>query len=177
MSPLVVALLLVLAALLFYRWVERRHKILFAKLLAALLLLGAAIVGVLVWVDARRQADDRERLASVSISLVPSRPDTATIPEPKEFDVPDSTLTLRLCNTGQRTVESVRFRPTTYLERRSTPYPVSIPKASPGYFDTFLRSDYLLAPGACDTVTWRGHFQLYDSVAFEITTVELSGHR
>lgn len=176
MQLLLLALLATIAAILFYRLVERRHKIAVAKgigVLVVLLLLG---VGYL-WNADRRAGIRRARIQeSVKIRFAPDSAYTARYSKDNPFlhflQRTDTlhAISFTLCNAGTGTVESVSFTPTTWRTGRSTQHDVVVSTSVVDqYVDSRLNSDFVLEPGACNTLTWPARglraFVLMDSVS------------
>jgi hypothetical protein len=164
-----------IAVIMFYRLVERRHKIVLAKIVGGLCLLG---VGGLAWmmVTERRDSARRERLQrSVVVTLaipdsVPHRYSLGNLLSSGSVNRHDtlSNVSFRLCNRGSDTVTSIEFTPKTVFRGRSTEYDIVQPSERGDYVTPTLSSDYILVPGSCSTLTWssggRRMFVLYDSV-------------
>jgi hypothetical protein len=169
-ETLIAVLLACIAGLMFYRLVERRHKILAVKIVGAVAFLAAGALGVLLLVEKRqRQAWDARR-ESVKIDFIPDSARAELIVSGKPFDkatlrdTVDAVIFL-LCNTGDNVVEEVTFFPKTFFEGRSTAYDLRIPESESDYSGNKFESDFILAAKDCSTLTWHGRFQVFDSVA------------
>jgi hypothetical protein len=173
MNELVGVFLVLITVLLFYRWVERRHKIVIAKLLVGAIVLVGLVIG---WAAYRNKADDRlrsRRLRSVSLFFVP---DTTIEKDPlRKYYARDtlSRVSFRLCNNGPDTVLKLAFYPETFISGRSTPHEVRVPGRGETFSSNLFDSDFILAPRDCTTLTWTGHFQVLDSVAAVPTVVDI----
>jgi hypothetical protein len=158
MNTLITICLLLLTAIAFYRWVERRHKIVLAKALAALAILVAAGFALIFYQE--RQADAAHARLQRSVAILFIRPNVDTISDPvvqylasiKEDTL--SSVTFRLCNRGSDTVSSVRFWPKTSRIGRSTEYDLVILETWPRQTTNEFFSDVILAPGGCTELTW-----------------------
>lgn len=175
-GELMALLLSAVVALLFYRWVDRRHKVLLGKILVGLVVVvGLVIVGV-VLDEARRARAHEGRLRSVGVELVPppSAIETAVQIARRRLagdslGVDPPSVTFAICNRGTRVVERVVFYPQTFRSGRSTPSPVGFASTREG--SNRFESDYILAPGACTSLTWDGLFRVYDSTVARVTEV------
>jgi len=150
--------LFVLAVLLFYRWVERRHKILIGKfaLVGAALLI---VIAVFAWVSSRRRNEKLEALRrSVSVQFVR---DTARMLLGSDTV---RQVSFRLCNSGSDTVTYVSFWPKTLRRGRSTQYDLVPAFTEGGYRSNEFTSDYILVPGNCIVLTWQGEYVVLDTV-------------
>ena len=178
MNTLLAVSLAALACLLFYRFVERRHKVLFAKLAGAIGIL-VALGAFVLWGFERRRASRRQRVqASVSVLFAPDSAylhryssDNPFLSALVRTDTL-SAIAFRLCNGGIDTVTSVSFRPVTWRRQRSTKYNAVVstePYTAYAYVDPQLSSDYILAPKACVSLTWTASsgqdFVLMDTTA------------
>lgn len=138
MDALLVVGLFLVAALLFYKFVERRHKVLFVKVLIAIFAL--CVVGVALLYAIARQSDakaDRRR-RSVQITFVRdsvAAPNTVVDRYLREIYGADTvaSITFKLCNSGEDTVEYMAFNPKTLRDGRSTEHDVVI--AGPGSYN------------------------------------------
>ncbi len=167
----VAAGLLLIAAVLFYKFVERRHKILLGKIFGVVFLLALLGIGYFIYEVKRRNAREKERFESVSIIFLRAAADTGRNPFRAHGDTVPS-ATFKLCNKGDVKVTHVVFYPQTFVLHRSTPYDLRIAVPDEMYADNRLETDYILDPRACLTLTWRGRFQIFDSVAarpFDVT--------
>ena len=131
--------LLAIAAILFYRFVERRHKVLLGRVLLTLAALGGVATGISHCVEREREAaalreeraaeerqSARDRSVDISLwsvagkarerlgGLLPSIPGAR------------GGITFRLCNRGRDTVHRVTFWPKAFTSGRSTAYPVAV---------------------------------------------------
>lgn len=186
MEILIAVSLVIIATILFYRLVERKHKIVVAKIMAALLLL-AASGAVILWQSDTRATSRQDAIQrSVSVQF---EPDSAYAhryssdnPFLAMYERTDtlSTMSFRMCNQGKDTVESVSFRPATRKRGRSTEYDVATNRGYGQYSDSRLRSDFILAPKECNTVTWPSgasrQFILLDTVLADNVMVEVREH-
>jgi hypothetical protein len=177
---LLYVLLAVIAAILFYKFVERKHKVLIAKVVVGLAAL-AGLAVVVMWslenqAIARERMAEKQRLASVIVLFV--RPGKDAHHWGKSTDTVGGAL-FQLCNHGTRRVTSVAFVATTYEAERSTPHelqvmaPWEIPGAARMPWDTAspFHSDFILDPNKCVSLTWPGWYQVFDSVSVAVTDV------
>ena|ERR1700741_512564 len=172
MNTLIALGLLALVALLFHRWVERRHKVLLGKLLLGVIGL-VAVLGVLVYWGSNRRNARHERLQrSVSIEFVPDS--SAVSGSPPTGDTVHQ-VSFRLCNSGPDTIASVEFSPKTLLRGRSTEHDLVLTNPYRGIITNDLSSDYILPPDRCVTLTWPGEFTVLDTVVPGFTSVERQG--
>jgi hypothetical protein len=165
--------LLVIAAVLFYRFVERRHKFIVAKVTGALIALGLLVIGGLAWqkhlehktaeataevtaaatLTVRRREWGRVRATYLpeSTRLLPNpSPDW-----PKSFQ--RSRVAFRACNVSSDTVDHTRIFPITWSKGHST-------RSRIGSDSTGLETDAVLIPSACTVVTFEVSDQIMDSV-------------
>ena len=193
--------LLSIAAILFYRLVERRHKIVVGKVALGLGVL--AVLAILADANKERQqaaafyqaqAEREQRAKAVKIDYMgESLRTTKTLslycqllPETQRSGCKETVDTLRMltfqfCNTGRDTVYSVLFTPLTVLKGRSTEYAVvpaeaSADKAFVGLLAAStapgnIRSDRILPPAACTLSRWEGGFSVKDSVFVRLDEV------
>ena len=171
MNAVIGVSLAVIALILFYRVVERRHKILLGKIVLGISVLVAAVV-VILW---RREAAKSERAEaiqrSVAIAFLPDSAYRAKQENPFLALLAGSDtakeISFELCNKGKDTVTEVNFRPVTAHKGRSTQEDV-LQSTSAGYQDPYLKSDYILKPGDCTRLTWTAtgqhRFVLLDTV-------------
>jgi hypothetical protein len=168
-------LLVAIALLLFYKLVERRHKILLGKVLGALALVTVLVVAALSLGEQARFNRDHQRLASVSVKFVAPRQGSADVRHWNGAPDTVNSVSFALCNSGNQPVESVSFDPTTYRANRSTPY--QLPIAPLPYQDrvlSALTSDYVIPPKNCVTLTWTGWYQVFDSVSVRVAEVRFA---
>ena len=164
MDVIAAVALSVIAVLLFYRWVERRHKVLVGRVVLGLLGLGGA-TAVLAWSASDRESERMTRLQrSVSVSYVPDS--TAARRRAVDGVSADtvSGITFHICNSGDVRVRSVEFWPKTLRRGRSTEYDIVLQSPNGPYRSNQLSSDFILNPRTCVDVTWPGEFTLLDTV-------------
>jgi hypothetical protein len=150
--------LLALTALLFYRWVERRHKLFLGKLALGVMGLLALAAAYLWWTARRSDAEYMALQRSVSVAFV------ADSGMPRLSSDTVSQVSFRLCNSGSDTVTSVEFWPKTLRNGRSTESDLVVQNAYAGYRSNEFTSDYILAPQRCITLSWEGEFVVLDTV-------------
>jgi hypothetical protein len=156
----------VIAAILFYRLVERRHKIILARVaigVAVLVGLGAAY---LAWSSHRAAAEDEKRRKAVSVVFIP-----ATSPKPDDGlprFVPDTVtfLTFRVCNEAHDTLASVTFLPKARYRGRSGEHDLTV-AVTGVYVDPAFSSDFEVAPHSCSSVSFKGRFVVLDTVVMD----------
>ena len=176
----ILLVLTAIATILFYRVVERRHKILLGKMLAVC---GFAVAIVLVtrfWrINARERAETAVRVATDSVisaqnSLdlraltvqyladsmrltvrVNPRYDASLAPYSSRLDT-TTTVVFLLCNVATDTIDEAQIHAWTW--RRGHSNRESLFGADP------RTSDKVLAPRNCATAAFEGHFAVFDSV-------------
>ena len=171
-----IVLLAVVSAVLFYRFVERRHKVLLAKIAALGLTIGA--LGVLaLYVSSRadaRRAEAQRLSVSVRYSADPTRHATRldALIAAADGDTLDR-ITFEICNHGGARVTRVSFVPESYRSERSTAHEVVVSPESGVYRSNILETDYILDPEQCRTLTWSpGPFVVFDSVAARVLSAD-----
>ena len=177
MSVLIGLSLAIIAAILFYRLVERRHKLLIGWVALGLVLLAALGIGSLFayaqWTNHRYQ----QQLKSVNITFVPPSPDTALQRKDpvgyylSRYGPTRQEVTFHICNTGKDTVTGVTFYPKAVSRGRSTQHDLEVSR--PGSYSTnTFESDYILPPRECADLTWNGGtYKVLDSIVAEPTYV------
>jgi hypothetical protein len=147
-------------ALLFYRWVERRHKILLAKVVGVGIL---AIVAIALIAYLRQHAESSKRARE--IASVEVRVDSLAA----------SQLSITICNRTRRMLQRVDFRVSGLIPGRSTPHPV---EETPEYTwrrFTDLSSDYNTSAGTCIALNWQGSFRTdFNRFVTETTAVQFA---
>ena len=170
MTELIAALLVIVAALLFYRFVERRDKILLGKLLGGILALIIAFVGLWWWRDKRRReraaAEDSRRDSALTVAFLPESSGTDSIAVRKHL--PDrNRIGFRVCNVSGDTVDTFTVYAFTWNKGHSQRLPVWMEEASPSYSVPNsnpmerirqLTSDLVLSPKRCGIVVFQGNF-------------------
>jgi len=139
-------LLVVVAAILFYKLVERKHKIVLFKILGALIGLAVLVVGAIaLWYYLKESAYER-RADNVSIQVVSVTPDTA------RFEI---------CNGSDQFMHRVEFTVRGFMEGRSTAGWIEErhrqPVYGPGRWETTRSGfswDIIVDPGACTGAIW-----------------------
>lgn len=174
MTGLVVSLLLI-AAILFYRLVERRHKILLAKILGVIVLLAGLTIGMLFYFDRRKEAAERDRLNAVSITFIRPAPDSTRNPFRDEHSDTVSQASFLVCNRSNKRLIDLEFFPHTFHQGRSTPYDLAISEPGRLFPYNSFRSDVILAPTVCTRLTWSGRYQVFDSVEAVPFSVKYEG--
>lgn len=173
MEALIAASLLAIAGLLFYRLVDRRHKVVFGKVLLGILALVVVGLGLVLGEDRRNESSAEARKRSVRITYVSDKPslDTSSSADRtrplSDYQLREDTVdevSFELCNDGSDTVTTVTFSPKTLRTHRSTEYALSIERDGRRRILNDLTSDYILVPRACVQLTWPGRFVLLDSV-------------
>lgn len=81
-------------------------------------------------------------------------------------------LTFEICNAGRDTLRKVEFAPYTKVAGRSTEFEVVQPQRIGEYASNSMSSDYLVPPGACQELTWRGKFYTADSTYAKVLYAE-----
>lgn len=159
-------------ALLFYRVVERRHKIVFAKIVAGVVFLvglGAGGIGLYNSQTAGTEQSgvgDRRGL-QLRVEFIPES--TSRIPPYRYFDTTYTTdadrIAFRVCNPGSDTVGSFKIHAVTWTAGHSLPVPV-IPWLRPhSKKPRELDSDLVLRPYTCEIVSFAGLWVVRDSVS------------
>lgn len=147
--------LAVFVALMFYRLVERRHKILLAKIIGSLIALGALGGTLLVVVTGRQNRLSNERRLE-NRKLVSVTVDTIT-PRLARFLV---------CNQGTSELRRTHFTASGFFSGRSTAHPLETSER--GYV-----SDIIVPPKHCVPMTWTGEYLLtYDSIGIAVEAAE-----
>lgn len=171
MQALFALALATIACVLFYRLVERRHKVLLAKIVLGVL--AFVVLGVVAAFvsDDRRQAREEARRRGLKITFIR---DTLS-PRGRE---PGAVF--RLCNRSDDTVTSVSFRPVSTDRGRSTEHPLIEPVPPAVYVSEWLESDYILSPSRCVVLTWavspERRFLVRDTVFAQIGLVSVREH-
>jgi hypothetical protein len=179
MADTSVVLLSIVALLLFYRFVEKRHKLVVGKLV--LVIVGLAALGIGVLLASNAYSSWREAADRSHVSIAFSADTSATGAEADRLDTTLSFLgrstdriAFRICNHGDDTVLSVAFRPKAHRFGHSTVYDVD--QTRDGSLGV-LESDDIVAPASCVLVPFFGTFQLYDTVFTQIQDVKTSRTR
>ncbi len=175
MEAVIALALIAIMVLLFYRLVERRHKILLAKLLLGLLVLVVLGFGGVYAHGRISDAREARRRQSVRITYLPDSTLAALKSNPV-FAVlaPDTVkeIRFRLCNVGPDTVLRVSFAPVTLRRGRSTEHDVLVWLPYEAYVPNELSSDLILAPRDCSVMTWSGQqYLVLDTVIARVTSV------
>lgn len=184
---------LTIAAILFYKVVEPRHKVLVGKVLLG----GTILVALAIFVsgDAERQRKRAGKLAerqkekvrqAVTVQFVRDSIETTNsygicglYPGGSDGCPQDTTraLRFRICNQSSETLTSVTFSPLTAVKGRSTEYGMvmtsrPLQQAQPHPVNQLV-SDYILPPKRCSEITWSGVYFVRDSVFARIVDVTL----
>lgn len=185
MDAVIASLLAALVLLLFYRFVERRHKVLLGKLALGALLLAACIVAALRWQESRSRRqeeelaerrrvsrdslaalrEDRDRNA-VSVTFLPESTRRSVVRRNwlgERLSDTVQTVAFRFCHVSQHpdTIDAVVFRARKWRPGRSSRFAL---------YASYTVSDLILPPGKCgiDTVTLRiSRVESLDSVEAE----------
>jgi hypothetical protein len=182
---------LTIAGILFYRQVERPHKIIVGKI--ALAVTVVISLGILLFLDSgRRERLERDRVQLEeeaerqvvtvrfirdSISGTTQRDPVCGLITHGEGCTMDTVrvLDFELCNKGKRTVTAVAFSPKTTLRGRSTKYDVVPARKQNGSIVPIispLQSDYILPAGRCSVLTWEGSYTVKDSIFATVVRVD-----
>lgn len=158
-------------AVLFYKLVERPHKIVVMKAVAAI-----AALAVIGNIYSGEQHAERARRVAAQYAQRFAR-DTAVhvefvAPANASADTRQRTdsvraMAFRICNFSSDTLLSVGFVPKTREAGRSTEYDVVVPRANllEPERNPALQSDYILGSRRCVELTWHnGPFRLLDTV-------------
>jgi hypothetical protein len=181
MSGLIVVLA-VIAGLLFYRVVERRHKIVLFKALLAVVGVSALGVGLLLLKRLYDQRQEERLLASVTITFMS---DSVTQEGSPKKSIPDRpwdrqglrVAWFRICNQGTDTVLSVDFVPKTRRRAHSGEHNIV---EWEGNAQGVLSPDDVIPPTSCVTipfVAFSGTFDIDDTVFASARDVKTSRNR
>jgi hypothetical protein len=153
-------LLAAIVALLFYRWVDRRHKVLLAKI-AGVGILAVAGVAAIAFLRERAESAERER----EREAIEIRVDSLKL----------SQLWVTICNQGTGMLQQVDFHVSGLLPGRSTPHPLEVaPQYTWQQYSEFS-SDYNTSAGTCIGLTWEGSFRDdFNRFSTETTTVQFA---
>jgi hypothetical protein len=183
--------------LLFYRFVERRHKVIVAKLLGVGLGLALLAGGIYLYPAWRSSARYEQAIAHVAVTYL--APDTVTAAAKQDssesilkrmrrervnpFDQlrraeqPDTvkSIAFRVCNNGPDTVFKVSFEPKRLRHGRSTIEqvivdPVGLMDLTPN-IPRVLQTDHILAPDSCVELVWSGNYMTKDSVFARVSSI------
>lgn len=177
MQTLLALSLAAMAALLFYRFVERRHKLLLAKVGAVLLALVGLGLGAIHYSNSRDNRRWTQRRNRIAISVLR---DSMTDPLEKIIGRRDTTalLQLRICNQADLPIEHLSLTVATYVEGRSTAHEALLSqRSSYSYPPPQIETDYIIPSGSCKTLLWQGRFFLADSVAAKVYSARFAGER
>jgi hypothetical protein len=108
MNEVVGTALSVIAAILFYRVVERRHKVALVKVLGAVVGLGAAVFAYSIAKERQENAATRRRNQSMHIRYLPKARDGVSA-FARLGGGNASQAALELCNRGSDTIRKVTF--------------------------------------------------------------------
>lgn len=172
MELAITVLLFIIATILFYRLVERRHKMILAQALVVVLVLGILVFGISSW-RSRSSGNDflanltakyeRNQSALIVTFLADSTRQLASMKlgsygdprlrEPIELSVPRHRIAFRVCSAASDTIDAFEITANTWSAGHSTRH------QSRG-----LKADLILVPGACVTAVFDGTFTPLDSV-------------
>ena len=172
-----------IAAILFYKLVERRHKIWLAKALTVLMALGGITIGVLYLRDRAEEGSQQRMRLAIKVTLLPlppSTPPTAVPDSTNPFnDIPDrglDQLRFEVCNTFQRATRAFDFDVAGRMRGHSTESRIEASSKPDWRNSTTFTSDRILSPSQCDTLTYYGSFLRYDEYLVHTTSVEYLDH-
>ncbi len=172
MESFIACALLVIASILFYRFVERRHKVILAKVIGGLVAAAGATAFSAFYVERRSDRLEANRQAQVLVTHIDPRklsiegiPSSVALVDGFRDDTV-SAVTFEICNESSSTLTGIRFWPQTLHSGRSTEYAVRLgARDAYGYTSNDLLSDYILQPGQCTEAEWsKGPFRLLDTV-------------
>lgn len=151
-------LLAAVVGLLFYRWVDRHHKILIAKLLVGVVTLLGLAIAVFVWLDHATSRRRNRLLTSISGS---AHHDSS------------SGISFGVCNSHSATLERYRFDVSGYEAGRSSPH-VLLGETTSWDTSTNFTSDIVIRPGACSIIRWPGEYAGFDSIGIRASGVRFA---
>lgn len=171
MDIVIAILLFALVLLLFYRWVERRHKVLLGKVLAGCVVAAALAGGLIVWrdrVQQRREGQEQwkdivRELEALDVAFIPESTYRDSLSRRYKLDHADR-VSFRVCNQSRDTIDAFEIHASTWKQGHSER--VSVIRERTGRFEKpqELKSDRVLAPKACYVATFRGDWIIRDSV-------------
>jgi hypothetical protein len=186
-----------IAAILFYKLVDREHKLMVAKLALAIVVLGVFYGFAVEFYDyktdkrANQKAWDEamaelEMLSGADVKFVGDS--TTTVSSPDTYcklytsdphaKCPDrvseiTTVTFRICNRSQgKTITRVRFVPKTAARGHSSSYDLEKKSDGPMHLRNTLESDRILSPRECADEGWSGYYYLKDSTFADVVDVQ-----
>lgn len=179
MESIAALALSLIAALLFYRFVERQHKLQLGKALAVCVLFGAALTGIMVWRDHKKASlVEAEKAAQDSAEIARARRDIAAL---TVTYLPESThrftrrkvtyglererssldtltkIRFRVCNVAADTIDAIKLNARTWQRGHSSHAPLF-------YDDKPVTSDLVLAPQSCAITQFVVWHEVLDSV-------------
>jgi len=169
MEAVLAILLSLIAAILFYRLVERRHKILLAKALAAVCILGLLAFAISAWRTksaeeasaARNSAALTRNENALVVTFLPES--TRQLPPEKPLYLQENRIAFRICSTATDTIDAATITAYTWATGHSSRQSVAFDSRRPDSVGV-LTSDLVLAPKACAVAVFDGFFKIRDSV-------------
>ena len=186
-----------LVALLFYKFVDRKHKIILGQLgLGVLLIVAiASAASALMSQRAEKEAQRKQwdamlaqvaQLSLASVAFVGDSSVTTLIPDSQcetyapltgkrcaKIATTTTTLIFQMCNRSrEKTIRRVEFVPKTAERGHSKTYNVVTDLYSTAERRHVLDSDRILKPSECSTERWSGSYNLMDSTFAEVNAVE-----
>lgn len=149
-------LLIIIAGLIFYALVERRHKILIGKVIVVIGLLALlGVLGLYLYETLSHQAR-RERDSQATVYFVDMR----------KIGGKKSELTVKICNRRDKRLIKTEFYISGYENGCSTAH--EIEAASHYGESTRLGTDIIVEGKSCQKMTWAGEFNIFDSYIVSI---------
>lgn len=176
METLIATLLALLCGLMFYRWVDRRHKIVLAKILGVIVVVALGAVGVQALLAARQRRQEsarawdqlRRELGALSVTFLPESTYHDATVGPKRRAYPDR-IAFQVCNKSADTIDAFNIDARTWSKGHSERRSVLIKPVSPYVAPESLKSDVVLAPKACTIAVFWGDYVVRDSVEASAT--------
>jgi hypothetical protein len=168
-------LLAAIAAILFYRLVERRHKLWVLKGLAVIAVI-SVLAAIAIYVRGRaydsKMVHMRESAEVTLVGIVPVvEPHDSSNPLLRYLGVTE--LHFQVCNKFNEATKTVEFRVAGRNAGHSTEYAIErSPYARLMEGATSFSTDRILSPGECDTLTFYGKFDRYDQYVVRTNQVE-----
>jgi len=172
-------LLAIIGAILFYKLVERQHKLWLFRALGVLACLAALAAVTLYARERLRTSSQNRQRQGVQVTLLPIPAAEARVSkfDPKNpFDdllsPPVNELRFTVCNRFHRATKSFEFQVVGRSHDYSTEYKIDQASDQPWRRATTLTSDRIVSPAQCDTLTFYGPFTRYDEYTVQTIDVE-----
>jgi len=169
METVLALLLSLIAAILFYRLVERRHKIILARALAAVFTLGLLAFAISAWrtksaEQASAERDSAKLTRNENALVVTFLPEsTRQLPREKPLYLQEQRIAFRICSTATDTIDVATITAYTWSTGHSSRQSVAFDSRRPDSVGV-LTSDLVLAPKGCAVAVFDGFFRIRDSV-------------